>query len=964
MAAVLKKRAIAELTQTIQEDVKAPQPEKKLRLVLRSSQCHEPCFDLHLATTSHQAINCLLKLEERFPIQADHVDGCIQAILDHYNKTSDTAVRVKLISVVAELSKTPGYSGSNLLLQDLRSMLSSEKSHKVIATLILALQVIGCSVPSDKKLHAQLIEIATAHLSNSDHAVRVKCLELLGSLGYPGYLSENPNILLSSTSTAQASNGATQSTLDSHIKHYSQDNDPRVRTSAFQSLLAWHERGLRLPQSTYSSLISALTDDFEGVRVAALKLVWVLAQIYPDALVPVPDSEEGSIRLVDDGFAHICHLVSDGSMRVRTTAASLLGSLHQVSKHFLEQTLDKKLMSDMRLKKSAHERNREQYERGEWSTGKKWADDKPSGAAMPGSEVSVISSGACGAFVHGLEDEYLEVRTAAIDSLCELAAKCASFANKSQDYLTDMFNDEIEAVRLNAINSVRKISHHITLREDQLDLVLSVLKDFNPEIRVALRDMFCSTTFGSKASLHECVIALLDNLKRYPSDKSSVWKCACALGKNHPSLTLPLVTQLLSAHPYFDSPEPDVDDPAYIVVLLVVFNAAVDSPTMPPLFPEHILRHYAYLRASLPDLVPALNIPGQAHTMLQSPEHGPTCQSRTLMDLVVSKLHGISQLQTAHAQKLMEFCIRDLARVAEVDLSLAGNAECLALYVRCQLGLSKRLASTEGTLDCPSLINQLAQHCHRILYSFSGLSLREYAIVRQLLLRIQAVLLLERLRAGATDSKMCCAQFLMTVTGLERYIKKAEISPDAFTNAILAAQPQLEACQPPAFLSLLPLTLRAHTPPPLTLHAQVHQATAVITKPDAINNDNVQSMTAGLTSAIRLEARLEHVYHVDRVRVEVRYPDERVSWIAPRISDIRRQSTSYHHLTTDVLLTAKTWSEAASVSISLVLVFDSDTDIASQETDAMMARLEANEMNIIELCKPVKVQVLPKPIKH
>ena len=69
-----------------------------------------------------------------------------------------------------------------------------------------------------------------------------------------------------------------------------------------------------------------------------------------------------------------------------------------------------------------------------------------------------------------------EVRNAAVDSLCELAAHSATFARQSQDFLVDMFNDEIEAVRLNAINSLRKICHHFLLREDQLDIMLSVLK--------------------------------------------------------------------------------------------------------------------------------------------------------------------------------------------------------------------------------------------------------------------------------------------------------------------------------------------------------------------------------------------------------------------------------------------------------------------------------------------------------
>ena len=73
-----------------------------------------------------------------------------------------------------------------------------------------------------------------------------------------------------------------------------------------------------------------------------------------------------------------------------------------------------------------------------------------------------------------------EVRNAAIDSLCELATQSAMFAILSQDFLVDMLNDEIDVVRLNAINSLRKISHHITLREDQLDGVLDVLKVIYP----------------------------------------------------------------------------------------------------------------------------------------------------------------------------------------------------------------------------------------------------------------------------------------------------------------------------------------------------------------------------------------------------------------------------------------------------------------------------------------------------
>lgn len=57
-----------------------------------------------------------------------------------------------------------------------------------------------------------------------------------------------------------------------------------------------------------------------------------------------------------------------------------------------------------------------------------------------------------------------------------LAQSSPAFAEKCLDFLVDMFNDEIEEVRLQSIHTMRKISNNITLREDQLDTVLAVLE--------------------------------------------------------------------------------------------------------------------------------------------------------------------------------------------------------------------------------------------------------------------------------------------------------------------------------------------------------------------------------------------------------------------------------------------------------------------------------------------------------
>lgn len=80
----------------------------------------------------------------------------------------------------------------------------------------------------------------------------------------------------------------------------------------------------------------------DGNRILILSLIFFCHRI-----VKLPSSDD--VRLVDDAFIKICHMVNDLSMSVRREATGLLGSLHLVSPKFLEQTLDKKLMSHLKV---------------------------------------------------------------------------------------------------------------------------------------------------------------------------------------------------------------------------------------------------------------------------------------------------------------------------------------------------------------------------------------------------------------------------------------------------------------------------------------------------------------------------------------------------------------------------------------------------------------------------------------
>lgn len=151
---------------------------------------------------------------------------------------------------------------------------------------------------------------------------------------------------------------------------------------------------------------------------------------------------------------------------------------------------------------------------------------------------------------------------ASLESLCTLAMNNITFANQSLDFIVDMFNDEIEEIRLKAIRCLTRISSSkIKLRKDQIDIILSVLEDYSSDIREELHLMLSKCKLASIAALRSTVDSLLANLSRYPLDRESIWKCFQNLGQNNSYLTSTMVTELLTIHPFFKQTEKTLNDP-------------------------------------------------------------------------------------------------------------------------------------------------------------------------------------------------------------------------------------------------------------------------------------------------------------------------------------------------------------------------------------------------------------------
>ncbi len=132
---------------------------------------------------------------------------------------------------------------------------------------------------------------------------------------------------------------------------------------------------------------------------------------------------------------------------------------------------------------------------------------------------------------------------------------------------------------------------------------------------------------------------------------------------------LPLVPQLLSQHPFFDTSETDPEDPAYVSVLILVLNGAKGCPTMRALFDEKFIRHYHYLRDTLPNFVPDLSDlfaeGGNSSIVTSSPSGSDLLKTeggngRLLLKELIGKLKSSDNLSPDMKLRLHKLILKDL----------------------------------------------------------------------------------------------------------------------------------------------------------------------------------------------------------------------------------------------------------------------------------------------------------------
>ncbi|CAD5115381.1 DgyrCDS4360 [Dimorphilus gyrociliatus] len=960
------KRTKSTVSETIQ--VEGSTQEKKIRLEKKKATKEETLIlDLSVAQ-----LDKLILLENSLPVSLNVAEQAISRLLKYAKIASENAVRCKLIMLIGHLSQTPGFDCLTVLSK-LKTLLEAEKSHTVISQYLDTLTTIGEIVTESLNDNLEnFLSIAVKYLSNPKHSVRCKALKLLGTLGCPNKeITVNVDKDVAESTTAHDEYDIC-SNLESIVISFFKDQDSRVRVEALGVILSWHMRGIPLSPRMYKDVCATLSDDYEKVRFMAARLICVLCHLYPEENVTVSNesketSDKVQLRLTDDGFAKLCQLLStDVNMKVRAEAAMLLGSLHKVDFVFLEQTLDKILMSGLRRKTSAHERQRMHFQTGEWSTGKKWADDAPKEELNP-DDVRLISLGACGAFVHGLEDEFVEVRNATVDAICELAANSPRFAVLSQDSLLDMMNDEIEDVRMNAVHSLTKVACHISLREDQVEAISGCLKDYSTDIRKALHEMFSRLRVTTKVTLKMLIEELLNNLKKYPQDRLSIWKCMQNMGKVNSNMVQCIVPYLLHLHPYFDTPEPDINDPAYVAVLLLVLNSASCHEAILSLLPHHTMKHYRYLKASNPDLLPnELRLDHHKHTQTNRDQISSEATSSSYLKQVVEHIPNLEKMDLPTAEKFVDITRRDLLRISSLEPSNAATAEFMVIFLECigelvtifqsSTNLAADLSLDHQRQHIQGLLEKIIEKCTCMQQLFLGISEKDNISVLQLKLCAQSIQLCSFLQTRA-DCKSLCIKFLKIVSDFKGKLSSCSFKPSRFTLNLLKNLKKFESCDPNVFRStLLPLlSMCRQNINVLQVNNTLHKIQASIQEPQD-SSDVQYKFTCGLITSIPVHAIIEEIEDPSRIRIQVTYPDQQRSVIIPRLEDFRQISPSKYNLKTKALLCHSAWTDAAHVEIAVVLIRDTHDEL-------LVSKLKDRTNQTLELCDVVKVKILPDNVR-
>lgn len=299
---------------------------------------------------------------------------------------------------------------------------------------------------------------------------------------------------------------------------FTKDPYPYVRKAALDGLIGLskcivvEDRGMI--EGCYLRAVELLFDTEECVRCSAVHMVSEWGKFL------VANSEGKSKSEWSDAlYVQLCSMVRDMSMNVKIEAFNALGKLTMASEYILMQTLSKKVLP--------------------------LTKEKTLPGQLSRNHSNLPASSAAGAFIHGLEDEFHEVRSSACYSMRIPAILSSDFASGALNLLMDILNDDSVAVRLQTLETM----HHIALygnlkvQEMHMHMFLGALIDINSSIRFTARKVLRLTKLHDLILFKLALDTLIKSLEKYPHDEIDVLSLIFDIGRNHATFAVSITKE-------------------------------------------------------------------------------------------------------------------------------------------------------------------------------------------------------------------------------------------------------------------------------------------------------------------------------------------------------------------------------------------------------------------------------------
>ncbi|XP_028111999.1 LOW QUALITY PROTEIN: protein SIEL-like [Camellia sinensis] len=289
---------------------------------------------------------------------------------------------------------------------------------------------------------------------------------------------------------------------------FTKDPYPYVRKVALDGLFGLCKsivvEDCTLVESCYCRGVELLSDMEDCVRSSAVRAVAQWGQ-----LLVALNHDDNKRDLSNALFIQLCSMVRDMNVKVRVEAFDALGEIGMVSEDILLQTLSKKVHSGIK--------------------GKTYP------GLCSGKPFDIPASSAAGAILHGLEDEFCEVRRSACHAIQTLSILSADFSGEALTLLVDVLNDDSMVVRLQALETMRCMAlfDHLKVQETHMHMFLSTLVDSSALVRSAARNVLRVIKLNDIAMFKLSVDGLLENLEMYPQDEADVFSVIFNIGRCH-----------------------------------------------------------------------------------------------------------------------------------------------------------------------------------------------------------------------------------------------------------------------------------------------------------------------------------------------------------------------------------------------------------------------------------------------